>query len=253
MKKLFALVFCFLFSSMLFAQPQPESELLTKARKFQQERNHEEAVKTYQQLVDKDSTNVEYVSNLSLSYSRAGAIMTTGAAQLSYYKKAKSYARQALRINNKYADAHLALALALARENENAPTKTKISNAKEIKKECDITIQLDPDNATAYHILGRWHRTFASMNGFEKTMVNTFYGGTPKGGTYADALENLRKAIKLEPSLSMHVYELAETYYMMGEKENAKKFLDKVIAYPVKCKDDEITNKKAKDLLAKMK
>ena len=251
MKHLLSLILVLNLSGIVFAQDQ--KELLTKARKLQTERSHEEALKVYQQLYDTDTNNVDYASNLSQCYSRAGALMSPGAAQTNYYKKAKMYAKKALKLNTNFADAHLAYALALARENENAPTKAKISNAKEIKKECDLTLKLDPSNATAYHIMGRWHRTFASMNGFEKTMVNTFYGGTPKGGTYADALENLRTAIKLEPNLSMHVYELALTYYEMGEKENAKKFLNKALEYPVNSKDAEKTKKQAQELLAKLK
>lgn len=237
----------------ILAMSQIDKELLEKARKLQDERSHEEALKVYKQLFAKDSSNVDYTSNLSLCYSRAGALMTPGATQKSYYTEAKRLGKKAIKLNTNYADAHLSYAVALARENENASSKTKISNAKEIKAECDMVFKLDPNNATAYHIMGRWHRTFAGLNGFEKTMINTLYGGTPKGGTYADALDMFTKAIKLEPKLSMHVYELAMTYYEMGQKDNAKKFANKVMEYPVKSKDDEKTKKECEKLLAKLK
>jgi len=248
--KYFVLPLLLCFSLLGFAQ---DKSLLEKARALKEERNHEEALKLYKQLYAKDSANVEVVSDLSLCYSRAGALMAVGAQQKSYYTEAKRLGKKAIALNTKYADAHLSYAVALARENENAPTKTKISNAKEIKKECDEVFKLDPNNATAYHIMGRWHRTFAGLNGFEKTMINTLYGGTPKGGTYADALDMFSKAIKLEPKLSMHVYELAVTYYEMGMKDNAKKYAQKVMDYPVKSKDDEKTKKDCEKLLAKLK
>lgn len=232
---------------------QSDKELHERAKKLQEERSHDEALKLYKQLFAKDSTSVDYAANLSLCYSRSGALMTPGATQKSHYTEAKRLAKLAKKLNANYADAHLAYAVALARENENASSKTKIANAKEIRSACDQVFKLDPNNATAFHIMGRWHRTFASLNGFEKTMINTLYGGVPKGGTYADALEMFSKAIKLEPKLSMHVYELAVTYYEMGQKENAKKFAQKVMEYPVKSKDDEKTRKECEKLLAKLK
>lgn len=250
MRILFSLIFVF---AGLLGSAQSEKEILEKARKFRDERDHDKALEQYLLLFKKDSSNVDYVSNLSLCYSRSGALMTTGATQKKYYVEAKRLGKKAIAINTNYADAHLSYAVALARENENASSKTKISNAKEIKKECDIVLKLDPENATAYHIMGRWHRTFAGLNGFKKTMINSLYGGVPEGGTYADALEMFKKAIKIEPKLSMHVYELAVTYYEMGQKDNAKKFAEKVMQYPVKSKDDEKTNRECKKLLEKLK
>lgn len=226
---------------------------LEQAKKLQDERKHEEALSAYKTLYAKDSLNVEIICGMSLSYSRAGALMSVGETQKKYYSEAKRLGKLAIKLNKNYADSHLAYAVALARENENASTKTKISNAKEIKTECDQVFKIDPNNATAFHIMGRWHRTFAGLNGFERTMINTLYGGTPKGGTYADALDMFSKAIKLEPKLSMHVYELALTYYEMGQKANAKKFADKVMEYPVKSKDDEKTRKECEKLLQKLK
>jgi len=245
---------CLVLASITNLFAQSDAELLSKAKKLQDERSHEEALKVYKQIYSKDSSNVEVVSNMSLCFSRSGALMTANSAdQKKYYAEAKRLAKKSIAMNTQNANSHLAMAVALARENENASSKTKISNAKEIRSECDLVFKYDPDNATAFHIMGRWHRTFAGLNGFEKTMINTLYGGVPKGGTYADALEMFSKAIKIEPSLSMHVYELAVTYYEMGQKENAKKFANKVMDYPVKSKDDEKTRKECEKLLAKLK
>ncbi len=231
---------------------QDVPQVFQQGLELKEKRDHEACIVKFTKCVEAEPNNAEYLAQLSQSYSRAGALMAKGDKQSSYYKKAKELAQKAKKINQSAGEARLAFAIALARENEHASTKTKISNAKMIKAECDAVFKARPDDPTACHIMGRWHRTFASLNGFERAMINTLYGGTPEGGTFADALEMFRKAIKQEPELSMHVYELAETYYEMREKEYARKFAQKVLDYPLSNKDAEVTRAKAEALLKKL-
>ncbi len=232
---------------------QTEAELYQSGLKYKKQINNKKMLTTFKKLVEMDSTNVDYLSNLSFAYSKVGANLEDESLQLKYYKKAKSIAKQAKGLNGKHAFANYSYALALARENENAKTKVKIANAKEIKKYCDKAISLDPKQAGAYHIMGRWHRTFAGFSNFEKTMVNTFYGGTPEGGSYKDALEMFQKAIKIEPWYMLHTYELAVTYHEMGEDETAIKFLEKAMKLPKEYEDAKKCYKKCEKLLNELK
>ena len=100
--------------------------------------------------------------------------------------------------------------------------------------------------------MGRWHRTFAGFSSFQKGMVNTFYGGTPEGGSFKDALEMFQKAIKLEPWYMLHTYELAVTYHEMGNDEYAIKFLKKAMTLPQKYEDAVKCYKKCETLLAEL-
>lgn len=231
---------------------QTEAELYQQGLKYKKQINNKKMLPIFKKLVGMDSINVDYLSNLSFAYSKVGANLSDATLQLKYYKKAKSVAAKAKKLNNNHAFAHYAYALALARENENAKTKAKIANAKEIKTECDKVIKLDPNEAGAYHVMGRWHRTFAGFSSFEKAMVNTFYGGTPEGGSYKDALEMFQKAIKLEPWYMLHTYELAVTYHEMGNNEYAIKFLKKAMTLPQKYEDAVKCHKDCEALLAEL-
>lgn len=254
MKNIFKLSLALFFlgsSSLLFGQT--EKELFDLGLKYRKQINNKKMLVTFKKLVDMDSSNVDYLSNLSFAYSKVGANLEDSKLQLKYYKKAISIAKKAKGLNNDHALAHYSYALALARENENAKSKVKIANAKEIKIECEKSIKLDPEQAGAYHIMGRWHRTLASFSSFEKAMVNTFYGGTPEGGSYKDALEMFQKAIKIEPWYMLHTYELAVTYHEMGKDDYAIEFLEKAMKLPQKYEDAVKCYKDCEKLLAKLK
>ncbi|MCB9189020.1 MAG: hypothetical protein H6599_07030 [Flavobacteriales bacterium] len=249
--KLLFLGLAFIMGSMAFGQT--ESELWQLAEKYKKEVDNVKLLQVMKKLVDIDGENQDYLSNLSFAYSKVGANLDDEELKLKYYAKAKEVAAKSKGIKAGHAFSHYSYALALARENENAKTKVKIANAKEIKAECDKAIELNPKEAGAYHILGRWHRTFAGFNNMEKAMVNTVFGGMPKGGTYADALKMFQKAIELEPWYMLHVYELAVTYHEMGNDEYAKKYVEKAMKMNKDYKDAELCYKSCEKLLAELK
>ncbi len=249
--KLVFLGLAFLMGSVAIGQS--ESEMWQLAMKYKKEVDNVKLLQVMKKLVDMDDQNQDYLSHLSFAYSKVGANLDDEELKLKYYAKAKEVADKSKKLKSGHAFSHYSYALALARENENAKTKVKIANAKEIKSECDKALELNPDEAGAYHILGRWHRTFAGFNNMEKAMVNTFFGGTPKGGSYADALKMFQKAIELEPWYMLHVYELAVTYHEMGNDEYAKKYVEKAMKLPKDYEDAEICYENCKKLLEDLK
>lgn len=249
---LFLSVLAFLFIS-LSGVSQTEKELYDQGLKYKKQVNNKKMLVSFKKLVDLKPENVAYLSNLSFAFSKVGANLEDEATQLKYYAKAKTLAAKAKGLDDNDAFAHYTYALALARENENAGSKTKIANAKEIQKECDRALALNPNEAGAYHIMGRWHRTFAGFGKTKTALVNTFFGGKPDGGTYADAITNLKKAIKLEPWYMLHTYELAVTYHEMGKDDLAKEFVQKAMKLPQTYEDAKKCYKKCETLLAELK
>jgi Tfp pilus assembly protein PilF len=142
--------------------------------------------------------------------------------------------------------------MALGRINENASSKQKIANAKLIKSQVDRAIELNPKLAGAYHILARWHRTIANFSSIEKTMINSFFGGVPLGGSFDDAIKSFMVAVSLEPKFLMHQYELAQTYYDMGKKAEAKVWAKKVTDGAANNEDDLKAKKESEALLGKL-
>jgi tetratricopeptide (TPR) repeat protein len=240
-----------LFTCRAFAQTPAEN--FDKAMALKNEFKYKDALPYFQALLKADSNNVNYLANGSQVYTRYGYLyMTTDAEKQKYFHIGEYLAVKSIAKDDKSAEGHYAYALALGRINENASSKQKIANAKLIKKEVDRAIELNPKQAGAYHILGRWHATIAGFNAIEKMMINSFFGGVPPGGSYEDAIKAFQTAISLEPKNMIHQMEIANTYYSMGNKIYAKVWLDKAMALPVISDDDKITAEKCKSLRKKL-
>jgi tetratricopeptide (TPR) repeat protein len=233
---------------------QSNDELYNKAHKLKLEYKYKEALPMFQQLLKADSNNVEYLTDASYLYSKYGYYYITAEAEKStYYKTAERLALKAIKLNEKSADAHYVYAMALGRINENASSKQKIANAKLIKAQVDRAIELNPKLAGAHHILGRWHRTIANFSTFEKVMINSLFGGVPPGGSHEDAIKSFKTAITLEPAFLMHQYELAQTYYDMDRKAEAKVWAQQVIGATARNEDDNKAKKECEELMKKLK
>jgi len=250
-KNRFLLLPILLLSGALFSQNT--KDVYDKAIVLKNEFKYKEAMPYFQALIRVDSSNLDFLANGSQVYTRFGYLyMKSESEKQKYFHTGEYLAKKAIAKDEKNAEAHYAYALALGRINENESSKTKIANAKLIRKEVDRAIELNPKQAGAYHILGRWHATIAGFNAVEKAMINTFFGGVPPGGSYDDAVKCFQTAISLEPKNMIHQYELANTYYAMGKKDLAKTWLEKAMAIPVISDDDKITSEKCTDLKKKL-
>lgn len=248
-----AFIFLMFVSAQLFAQDN--TEMLENARKLREDSKFGQSLTLFRQLLQNDSSNVEYLYNTAFLLCKTGVMKKEESERQKNYHEAEYLSRKAIAVNDNSADAHYTLALALGRINENASTKQKIANAKVIKTEAETAVKLDPNLAGAWHILGRWHRTVAGFNALEKLMINTVFGGVPEGGSYDAAIECFSKAVELEPKYMLHSYELAVSYHERGNKMDdvyAKVWLKKTIALPVLTDEDAETLKKAQELLKKI-
>ncbi len=233
------------------ARAQSNEELYKQGMEYKAQYKYVEGLLIFQKLVKADTSNVDYLSNCSYFYSRAGHLMPEK-DQKKYYTVATYLARKAVTLDEKNAGAHYALALALGRMNENAGNSQKIANAKRIKLEAERAIQLDPKQAGAYHILGRWHREIAGLSGIKKAAINSFYGGVPPGGSFEESVKAFQNAIGIEPKYMLHYYELAMTYAEMDKADLEKDMLKKALQCPVQTPDDPETKKKCEGLLKKL-
>ncbi|MEO8149020.1 MAG: hypothetical protein ABI723_15345 [Bacteroidia bacterium] len=255
MKKIIVAAALLLFISTFTASAQTPADQLQQGLKLKADSKFPEAFAVFQPLLKSDSTNVDYLTNMSFLYAKLGWRQKTEDEKQAYYGKSEYLALKAIKQNNNSADAHYVYAFSLGRINEFASSKQKIANAKLIKTECDKALSINPNMAGVYHILGRWHRTIAGFGAFEKFMINSFFGGVPQGGTYDDAIKNFAKAIQLEPAYILHQYELAQTYYERDAKGDviyAKVWTEKALKCPINSIDDQETKKRCLELLAKV-
>lgn len=232
-----------------FSFSQTEAELYKQGIELMDAYQSKEAYEVFTKLYEIDANNADYVARLSSSCSRHGVSMPTEAERIKFYEKAEELAKKAITLDDKSAEAHFAYALALGRINENASSKQKIANAKLIKTEAERAIALNPRHAGAYHVLGRYHKTIAGFNAMEKAMINAFFGGVPKGGTYEDAEKAFIMCCKLEPDYILHFYELADTYRLNKKVELAKAVLKKALQIKVTTEEDKKRYKNCQELL----
>ena len=223
---------------------QASDEQYSKALKLKSEYNYKDALSLFQKLVATDSNQINYLTNASFCFIKYGFYLAPAPEKQGYYKTAEYLSKKAIQKNANSADAHYI--------NENASSKQKITNAKLIKTEVDKSISLNPKQAGAYHILGRWHRTIAGFSMIEKAMINSFFGGVPPGGSYDDAVKAFMTAIGIEPKVMIHQYELAETYHEMGKDVDAKVWAKKALEINPVSPDDKKAKTDCEALLKKL-
>lgn len=247
MKKL--ILCCALFSAVLLpAQQTVNDQLYARGIEMLKVRNDNQAFPIFQLLLKSDSANVKYLQYTAYLYSRIGYHQVGQANQTRYYRVGEYLAKKAIALDEKSPDAHFAYALALGRLTENASSKEKLAIAKLLKKEADRVVELDPKHAGAWHVLGRWHRELANIGSFEKAMINTFFGGMPPGASYDKAIECFNKCIAIENDCILHHYELANTYYQMGNKEKCRTHLNDAMRFNTGTTIDKDTFEKCEAL-----
>ena len=166
------------------------------------------------------------------------------------FRQAVAAARRAVKLAPDRAEGHLELGIALGRLALFEGGKQKVRLSKEVKAEGDRALAIDPNLDRAHHLLGRWNRSIATLNLFEKTAANVVYGGLPSGASLDQAVLHFEKAIALNPDNMNHHLELGRTYLVLKLKQKARQELERSLALPPSSPFDADYRRQAKELLA---
>ena len=216
---------------------------LKKAIELRTAFKYEQALLIASTLLRSDSTNTQYLNQVSFLMAIQSYPGQTETTKQLKYQKSKYLAEKSLQRNKMDADAYYNLALALGRISENASVKIKIANAKAIRVASEKALQINPKMAGPHHIMGRWHRVVAGFNAFEMAMISTFFGKGLEGGTYEDALKHFKKAHELEPLNPTHCFEMANTYLERdetGDEKNARIWYQKTVEIVPRSEDEKL-------------
>lgn len=149
---------------------------------------------------------------------------------------------------------HLVLAEALSTQCEQEGPRTRLALARQIKAEVDRVLNLDPHCARAYHVRGVWNRNMATRGWWDRAMGRTVMGGQPRGASLANAVQDLQKAIELEPRDVSHHLELARTWTRLHRREEARREAEMALAVPAGATPlDGTWHAQARALLEKLK
>jgi predicted Zn-dependent protease len=135
-------------------------------------------------------------------------------------ERALEYGTRALAADPNNAKAHLNLAICYGHLTDFVGNKTKLEYSRIIRDEVVKSIELDPSDDYAWHVLGRWHAGVANVSGMLKALASLVYGGLPKASN-EEAAKYLKKAAELAPQRIMHHAELAHVYKLMGKGDLA--------------------------------
>lgn len=147
------------------------------------------------------------------------------------------YGIKAVNSNPDSALAHAVLAICYAHSAELESPQKKIAYSKLVRSESEKSLQLDPRQDIALHVLGAWNYSMATMNPLLKSIVEMVYGRLPEASLKSSA-DYFQRASQVAPDRVMHKAALAKTYAAMGEKEKALKTLAAAEALPSLDKED---------------
>jgi tetratricopeptide (TPR) repeat protein len=169
------------------------------------------------------------------------------------YLLGDTLARKSVMLYPDSADAHFALALCVGRVALFEGGKTKIRLSKEVKKEADKAIELDPNHDGAYHIIGRWHYNISTLSWVLKAAAKVIYGGVPPGASLEQAAEMYEKAIAIQGDKPVHRLEAGRTLIELERYSEARVQLQTCIDLPQAQWDDPVHKEEAAKMLQEIK
>ncbi|HEV7867816.1 MAG TPA: tetratricopeptide repeat protein [Chthoniobacteraceae bacterium] len=206
------------------------------------------ALACYRLAEERDPKNIAVLLRIAKQYSDLIAQTKPESAARVFADRSLEYSQRAVAIDPKSAKGHLSLAVAYGRLTDFVGNKVKMDYSRLIKEEAVRSIELDPTDDFAWHVLGRWHSGVANVGSMLKAMARVAYGGLPPA-TNEDAAKCLKKAVELAPQRIIHHSELARVYQTMGRKELAKKEWQAVLALPALDKEDEKDKREAQAVI----
>jgi len=219
------------------ARGEDADALIAKGDQFAKQLQPKEALEEYLPANKLEPTNVRLLVRIAQQYRHMMSDTSSKKEKLRLGNISLEFAGRAATLAPNNAEAQLSPAISYGKMLPYMGSKDQVNASPLIKTAVDRTLQLDPTNDNAWHILGRWNRVLADISALKRTLAKALYGDLPV--TTNEAAEKcLLKAIALNPNRLMHYIELGRIYAQMGRKEEARKYFQKGLAMPDKEKDD---------------
>ncbi|GAB9465172.1 hypothetical protein Gpo141_00002588 [Globisporangium polare] len=169
--------------------------------------------------------------------------------ELTYY--ARDVTQKGLNLTQDVARVHNWYGIILSSIGDYEGSKVAIANSLIIKGHWEKSIELDPTNATTYHLLGRWCISIADLSWLERKAAAVLFGSPPES-SYDEALGFLMKSENLAPgSWKKNALLIAQVYYKKKDWAASKEWTEKALAVPVKTEEDQTSHEEAAALLKK--
>ena len=234
------------------AEKKHNRTLIDLADKELWKMNYPKADSIYTLLLHKNPDNVELYWKLARLQVSLGESIPPEKTdiRLQHYRKAEEYARTTISIDSTNGKGHTWLAASLGMMADNVGTKEKLKRAREIKRELDTAIRLNPNDETALSMLGSFYREAAGIGWFRRMVGNAFIGDVPEGD-YELAEKAFRKAISIDPGIIRNYHELALICIKNDNREEAITLMKSALNLPILIESDRRRIEEMRKLLKK--
>ena len=213
--------------------------------------DNEAALGHYEKAVEAEPSDDEALWRVALAHADVGKALEEKDRDEAgkHYRAGEESARRAIAANPDSVNGHFVLAVCLGRRALLEGVKTRIRLSKEVKREAERTIELDPGHDGAYSVLGRWNYAIATLGWLPRAFAKVIYGGVPPGASVERAAEMFRKAVELDPTRGAHHLEYARALVALGRYSEARGHLERCLALPRVQWDDPANKEEAARML----
>lgn len=162
------------------------------------------------------------------------------------------FATEALALNDKDYASHKWYSILLDAKSGLDGIKERITQLENVKKHMLKAVELNPNDATSWYILGQFYYGLADLPWYQRKIVSTIFAAPPSG-TYEEALDCFEKAEKTKPNFySMNHLMLGKTCQALKQNDKAKEYLTMAANVVVLNEDDKQAKEEAAKLLKKL-
>lgn len=161
------------------------------------------------------------------------------------------HAKKCIEIAPNVAEGHQYYSILIGRIGEIEGTKQKIENSYAVREHTLKAIELDPDNDSNYHVMGRWHFALADLSWVERKIASIIYA-TPPAASFEKAVAFFSKAHEIKPDDIRHLLWLGKSYAKLDQDNKARDALKKALVLPADSDADKNMQQEAQELLKKL-
>ena len=232
----------------------PIHEMLSEAATLYENGNEEKALRLYSDILQRAPRNYEALWNSSLLTTRKGQRQQNSTDEVFYYEKAREIARTCMRYHPNKPRSYYVYGIATAALVDDMPNSSeRFKLIWKIKEYADKAVEMDPDYAPAWHLLGVWHSKLSKISTAERFAARLLYGRLPDGASKEKAEEYLLRSIRMEPDEILFQLDLGQHHQEFGEHSKAVPILEQVLAMNPKSENDHHYQREARERLESLR
>ena len=247
------ILFCLSLPTILTAQSAPAGDALAQGDAAYAAMNFREALARYTLAAEAQPGNYQAAWKHARALVDAGEMESDKDTRKSFFDQALTEANRAIALDSSGAKGYLFKSVAMGRVALDAGARDRVRMSKEIRAAVEKSLELDPKDDIAWHVLGRWHHKVSTLSWIEKRFANMFFGGIPADASLQKAADCFKRAIAIKPDGVSHHFQLGVTYQAMGEKNLAIESFEKTLALPVGDPEDPDYQAQAREHLRDLK